>query len=161
MREKIYFSGGCFWGIEYHFQVLDGVVSTQVGYMGGTVENPTYEMVCSYSTGHAEVVMVEYDPKIVTEKELIKLFFEIHDPTQMNRQGPDMGDQYRSEIFYSRDHQKEIAQQLIQQLNEKGFVVATKLTQASNFYSAEEYHQRYYQKNGHTPYCHIRVSRFD
>lgn len=159
-KETAYFAGGCFWGVQYHFQNLSGVLSTRVGYMGGTTENPTYAEVCKHHTGHAETLEVVFDPEIVTFEELAKLFFEIHDPTEFNRQGPDIGDQYRSAIFYTEETQKEIAQKLIAQLQAKGLRVVTKLEAAKKFYVAEEYHQHYYEKNRHEPYCHVRVKRF-
>lgn len=160
MIEKAYFAGGCFWGVEYHFQNLTGVISTRVGFMGGDMESPSYEEVCEKGTGHAEAVEITYDPEQISYEFLAKLFFEIHDPTQLNRQGPDVGDQYRSEVFYTSDEQKQIVEKLIKILEEKGLKVATKLTPAGTFWKAEDYHQKYYQKNGHEPYCHIRVKRF-
>lgn len=160
-HQVAYFAGGCFWGVEYYFQNLPGVINTQVGYMGGAMENPTYEQVCAHITGHAETIRVDFDADQVSYENLTKLFFEIHDPTQVNRQGPDIGDQYRSEIFYTTDEQKQTAQKFINILIQKGFKVATKLTKAQKFYPAEDYHQKYYDKNGQQPYCHVRVSRFD
>lgn len=159
-QEKAYFAGGCFWGVEYYFQNLKGVISTQVGYMGGSTENPTYEDVCSRRTGHAEVIEVVFDNSKTSFEEIAKLFFEIHDQSQVNRQGPDMGDQYRSEIFYTSESQKSIAQNLIEILKKNGFEVATKLTEAEVFWRAEEYHQQYYTKNESQPYCHIRKVKF-
>ncbi len=158
--ERAIFAGGCFWGTEHYFKQAKGVVSTTVGYTGGSIKNPTYEQVCSHTTGHAEAVEVYFNPDETSFEELAKLFFEIHDPTQINRQGPDIGDQYRSEIFYVSLEQKEIAEKLIDILKKKGLKVATKLTQLSEFYPAENYHQDYYQKKGGSPYCHFRVKRF-
>ena len=158
--KKTYFAGGCFWGVEYYFQKLEGVISTTVGYMGGHTENPTYEDVCSHKTGHAETMEVVFDNSKVTYEELAKLFFEIHDPTQINRQGPDIGDQYRSAVFYTDGDQKKTAEKLIRKLIQKGFKVVTEVTKAGIFWPAENYHQEYYAKNGHQSYCHFRVKRF-
>ncbi len=158
--KKAYFAGGCFWGVEYYFQHLDGVVSTAVGYMGGETNHPTYEDVCYKKTGHAETLEVVFDESKVNYETLAKLFFEIHDPTQKNRQGPDIGDQYRSAVFYTDIEQKDTAEKLIKILQAKGFDVATELIPSTTFWKAEDYHQQYYEKNGHTPYCHIRVKRF-
>jgi len=158
--EKAYFAGGCFWGVEYYFQNAKGVVSTQAGYMGGHKPNPTYREVCSGSTGHAETLEVVYDPALTTFEKLARLFFETHDPTQSNRQGPDVGEQYRSTIFYVNDEQKKTAERLIRILKQKGYAVVTKLVKADTFWKAEEYHQRYYQKNGKEPYCHLYTKRF-
>ncbi|MBN1256877.1 MAG: bifunctional methionine sulfoxide reductase B/A protein [Planctomycetes bacterium] len=155
------FAGGCFWGVEYHFENLPGVKSVTSGYTGGTVEDPSYEQVCSGKTGHAEAVEIVFDPKIVSYRELAKLFFEIHDPVQVDRQGPDIGSQYRSELFYLDEEQKQIALSLIAELKEKGYAVATKVTKASEFYPAEQYHQDYYARTRKEPYCHIKVNRFD
>ncbi|MFR9524047.1 MAG: bifunctional methionine sulfoxide reductase B/A protein [Rikenellaceae bacterium] len=158
--ERAIFAGGCFWGVEHLMQQQDGVASVVSGYIGGEVENPTYEQVKAHTTGHAEAVEVLYDPSKVDYETLAKLFFEIHDPTQRDGQGPDIGDQYRSEIFYTSSEQKQVAQALIKTLRIKGYDVATKLTQATTFYPAEDYHQDYYQLKGTEPYCHFRVKRF-
>lgn len=158
--EKAYFAGGCFWGVEYFFRDVNGVVSTKVGYMGGTKPNPTYKEVCTGTTGHAETMEVTFDPSKTTYEALAKLFFEIHDPTQVNRQGPDIGFQYRSAIFYVNDAQKQTAEKLIQILKQKGLKVATQLAKADKFWPAEDYHQQYYQKNGKLPYCHAYTKRF-
>jgi peptide methionine sulfoxide reductase msrA/msrB len=160
-QEKAYFAGGCFWDVEYHFQKLDGVISTRVGFMGGTVENPGYYDVVRGDTGHAETAEIVYDPSKVSYEELAKLFFNIHDPTQINRQGPDIGYQYRSAIFYTNNDQKEIASKLIEQLKDQGYDVATQLQFAQEFYPAEDYHQQYYENKGSLPYCHIFTKRFD
>jgi len=154
------FAGGCFWGLEYHFKRAKGIKSTTVGYTGGNIKNPTYSQVCDDSTGHAEAIEIIYDPKQVTFKELVKLFFEIHDPTQVNRQGPDIGTQYRSEIFYLNENQKQIAREIVEILKEKGFKIATKITEAKEFWKAEDYHQDYYTKTGGNPYCHVYTKRF-
>lgn len=158
--EKIYFAGGCFWGVEYHFQNLPGIISTKVGYMGGNTDNPTYEQVCNLDTGHAETLEIIFDTSKTSFEDLAKLFFEIHDPTQVNRQGPDIGNQYRSEIFYTNETQKNIAQKLTNILKEKGYKVATKLTEAKTFWEAENYHQKYYFKKNEKPYCHIYTKKF-
>jgi peptide methionine sulfoxide reductase msrA/msrB len=154
------FASGCFWGTEYYFKKLKGVVSTEVGYIGGTIKNPAYREVCTGRTGHAEATRVIFNPAEVNFEELCKYFFETHDPTQVNRQGPDIGTQYRSEIFYLSSEQKEISEKLIAILEEKGLKIATKVTQASAFYSAEDYHQNYYNIKGGTPYCHRYIKRF-
>ncbi len=154
------FAGGCFWGVEHLMQQQAGVVSVESGYMGGHLANPSYQDVCSKQSGHAEVVQVRYDPSKVSYETLARLFFEIHDPTQVNGQGPDLGPQYRSEIFYEDDAQKAVAEKLMAQLRAKGYAIATKLSPAATFYPAEEYHQDYYQRKGTQPYCHARVKRF-
>lgn len=153
--EKAIFASGCFWGTQYQFNKKKGVISTIAGYTGGHKKNPTYKEVCSGKTGHAEAVEVTFDPKKISYKDLCKLYFETHDFTQVNRQGPDIGEQYRSEIFYLNETQKETAEKLIRILTEKGYKVATKLTPATKFWKGEEYHQDYYEKKGGTPYCHI------
>jgi peptide methionine sulfoxide reductase msrA/msrB len=160
-KEYAYFAGGCFWGVEYYFAKQKGVISTRVGYTGGKTQNPTYEQVCSKTTGHAEVLEVVFNPQETDFRTLCKLFFEIHDPTQLNRQGPDIGEQYRSEIFYVNEEQKAIAQELIDILMQKGYKVVTKLTPFEKFWVAEEYHQMYYEKTGKIPYCHKYTKRFD
>ena len=149
------FASGCFWGTQFYLQQAKGVLSTTVGFTGGHTANPTYEEVSSGTTGHAEAVKVIYDPTFISYEDLAKLFFETHDFTQVNRQGPDIGEQYRSEIFYGDEAQKQTAEKLIGILNEKGFKVATRITPAGEFWKAEDYHQNYYQKNGHRPYCHV------
>lgn len=155
------FAGGCFWGVEYFLQQSDGVTSVTSGYIGGKTENPTYKEVCSHKTGHAEAVEVIYDPAKNSFETLAKLFFEIHDPTQVDRQGPDKGDQYRSEIFYLDDNQKATAETLIGRLTARGLKIATKVTKAGTFWPAEDYHQDYYEHKGSQPYCHGYVKRFD
>lgn len=158
--EVAIFAGGCFWGVEHLMQQQPGILSIEVGYIGGSTENPTYREVCSHTTGHAEAVRIVFDPKKVSYTTLAKLFFEIHDPTQSDGQGPDLGDQYRSEIFYTTSRQKEIAEELIGQLQGKGFQVVTRVTPATVFWKAEEYHQNYYNKTGKAPYCHRYTPRF-
>ena len=152
--EKAIFAGGCFWGVEYYFQKAKGVISTDVGYIGGHKDNPTYKEVCSGTTGHVEAMEVTFDVTKTTYEDLAKLFFEIHDFTQTNGQGPDIGEQYLSEIFYLDENQKQIAEKLIKILTDKGYKVATTLRKATTYWKAEDYHQEYYQKNGHEPYCH-------
>ena len=159
--QKAVFAGGCFWGVEYHFQKVDGVKTVKSGYTGGDKENPTYKEVSSGRTGHAEAVEVEYDPSVVSYEKLAKLFFEIHDPTQLNRQGPDMGSQYRSAVFYTNDEQKKVTEKLIAELKANDYDVVTQLEPASEFYPAEDYHQDYYEKTGKQPYCHVYQKRFN
>jgi peptide methionine sulfoxide reductase msrA/msrB len=154
------FAGGCFWGVEYYLQKSPGVISVTSGYIGGKVKNPTYKEVCTGKTGHAEAVKVVYDPQKTSYETLLKLFLEIHDPTQVDRQGPDIGNQYRSEIFYMNEDQKNIASKYINILKDKGLKVATAVTRATEFYPAETYHQDYYFNNGKLPYCHSYTKRF-
>jgi peptide methionine sulfoxide reductase msrA/msrB len=157
---KAVFASGCFWGTQYYLGRIDGVIGTTVGYCGGEVENPTYEEVCAGNTGHLEAVEVKYDPNEVSYEKLTKMFFETHDPTQVGGQGPDIGSQYQSVIFYGNEGEKEIAQKLIDILNNKGMKIATELKPASKFWPAEDYHQNYYAKNGQSPYCHIYKKLF-
>jgi peptide methionine sulfoxide reductase msrA/msrB len=158
--ETAIFASGCFWGTEYYFQKAEGVISTTVGYIGGQKENPTYEQVCTGRTGHAEAIEVIFDPAITSYENMVKLFFETHDPGQLNRQGPDIGHQYRSGIFYLNDEQKSIAERLAATLQEKGHKVVTEITKATQFYKAENYHQKYYSKGGGSPYCHRYIKKF-
>lgn len=159
-RDTVYFASGCFWGTEYMFQGQPGVISTRVGYIGGQKEKPTYEEVCTGRTGHAEAIELVYDPTKTNFRQLAKHFFETHDPTQIDRQGPDIGDQYRTEIFYTKPEQKEIAQELTEILLRKGQSVVTQLTPAGKFWNAEEYHQNYYLRKKSKPYCHFHESKF-
>lgn len=154
------FAAGCFWGVEHHLKLAKGVVSTEVGYTGGKTTNPSYKEVCYNNTGHAEAVRVVFNPALTDFETLAKLFFEIHDPGQLNRQGPDVGDQYRSEVFYFNEDQKQITLRLIDTLKAKGYSVVTKVSPATDFYPAEEYHQDYYEKTGSNPYCHIYKKKF-
>lgn len=158
--QRAYFAGGCFWGVEHLFKDVKGVISTDVGYMGGHTSNPTYNEVCRGTTGHAETMEVVFDPTMTNFETLAKLFFEIHDPTQVDRQGPDIGDQYRSVVFYTNEEQKKTAEKLVKILEDKGLNVATEITEANDFWLAENYHQDYYQKTGKRPYCHVYKKRF-
>jgi peptide-methionine (S)-S-oxide reductase len=146
-----FFAGGCFWGIEAGFQRLPGVLTTRVGYMGGHTEKPTYQDVCSDTTGHAETVAIEYDEAVISYRRLLGVFFSLHNPTEINRQGPDIGSQYRSVIFYTTQEQKEEAEHCIRGMNESGRYaapIATEVVPASTFWPAEEYHQSYFLKMG-------------
>ena len=154
--ETATFGAGCFWGVEYVFERVPGVLVTEVGYAGGHTENPTYRDVCSARTGHAEVLKVEFDPALVSYDQLLEVFWAMHDPTQVNRQGPDVGDQYRSLILTHSDEQQRAAEASRQKAQERfSRPIATQIESAGPFYAAEEYHQRYYDKNGHEPYCHV------
>ena len=154
------FSSGCFWGTEFYFQKAEGVKSTIVGYTGGSKENPTYQQVSSGLTGHAEAIEVVFDPTKTSYENMVKLFYETHDQSQKDGQGPDIGTQYRSGIFYLNEEQKAIAERLTEELKAKGYKVATEITKASPFYKAENYHQDYYGKNGQNPYCHRYIKKF-
>lgn len=158
--KRAIFAGGCFWGVEYFFQKFKGVLRVTSGFTGGTVEKPTYKMVCKGDSGHAEAVEVLFDSKATDYEALTKLFFEIHDPTQLNRQGPDEGEQYRSAIFYVDDDQKKVAEKLMEQLKQKGLTVATKLVPAATFWPAEDYHQNHFRGLNEEPTCHVRTKRF-
>ncbi|AUS09417.1 peptide-methionine (S)-S-oxide reductase [Laceyella sacchari] len=151
------FGAGCFWGVEETFRKLPGVLNTAVGYMGGTKENPTYEEVCTDKTGHAEVVQVEFDPEQITYADLLDVFWNNHNPTTLNRQGPDVGTQYRSVIFYHDETQKKLAEASKQELDRSGRFknpIVTQVEPATTFWRAEEYHQRYLQKRG-VDSCHL------
>jgi len=158
--EKAIFASGCFWGTEYYFQKAPGVLSTTVGYIGGNKKSPSYRQVGSGRTGHKEAVEIIYDPSKTTYETLAKLYFETHDFTQTNGQGPDIGEQYLSYIFFTSKDQKETAEKLIDILKDKGYKVATFLAEASDFWKAEDYHQDYYKNNGKTPYCHFYTKIF-
>ncbi len=158
--KKAYFAGGCFWGVEYYFNKENGVLDALSGFMGGHTLNPTYQDICYKDTGHLEVVEVSYNPDVISYENLTKLFFEIHDPTQTNGQGPDIGSQYLSAVFVCNDEEKEMVESLIKELEKKGLHVATKILEKQEFYMAEDYHQYYYQKTGKTPYCHSYTKRF-
>ena len=154
------FAGGCFWGVEYYMQKAPGVILVSSGYIGGTKAYPTYKDVCSGKTAYVEAVEVVYDQGKTDFEKLAKLFLEIHDPTQVNRQGPDVGTQYRSAIFYLNDKQKQTAEKLIKILKAKGLKIATKIEPVKRFWSAEDYHQDYYKRKKKLPYCHAYKKRF-
>ena len=150
-NKKAVFAAGCFWGVESTFQQLDGVNSTTVGYTGGKVKNPSYELVCTGLTGHAEAVEVDYNPSVISFSELVDIFFKLHDPTTMNRQGPDIGTQYRSAAYFSDNEEKDIIESKINDLNESGEYTSSVVTEVEpieSFYDAEDYHQDYYKKRG-------------
>ena len=155
-----YFAGGCFWGVEHYMQQLDGVVSVESGYMGGHVDAPTYEDVLSHESGHLEAVRVRFDPARIDYEQIAKRFFVIHDPTQADGQGPDIGAQYLSAVFYVDEAQKQATEQLIDKLEARDYDVVTKVLPVAKFWPAEDYHQDYYAKTGKTPYCHARIKRF-
>jgi len=157
---KAYFAGGCFWGVEYYLEKLDGVKEVISGFMGGHVKNPSYYEVVRSSTGHLEAVEVIYDPSKISYKQIAKTFFEIHDPTQTDGQGPDIGEQYLSAVFVNNDNEKNTIRELIGKLQSNGYRVATKVLDAQEFYAAEEDHQNYYNKKGTKPYCHGYTKRF-
>jgi peptide methionine sulfoxide reductase msrA/msrB len=164
--KEAYFAGGCFWGVEHLLQALPGVLSVTSGYMGGTVERPSYRAVTTGRTHHAETVRVAYDPARVGYETLAKLFFEIHDPTQVGRQGPDVGNQYRSAVFVSDAEERAVVERLVETLKKRGLAVATEVVDADHkgpggFWEAEPYHQDYYERSGKQPYCHSRVRRFE
>jgi methionine-S-sulfoxide reductase len=153
--EKALFAAGCFWGVQNYFDQVPGVLITTVGYTGGHTQNPTYEQVVTHATGHAEATLVEFDTEKVSYETLVKQFFRMHDPTQLNRQGPDVGDNYRSAIFYFDDSQKQIAKNIKNELAAAyDKPIVTEITKAGEFYEAEEYHQKYAQKTG-TGMCHV------
>lgn len=155
------FAGGCFWGIEHAFASVDGVLDVLSGYTGGTTLNPNYEQVCSGKTGHAEAVCIVFDPQKTSYEALAHLFFELHDPTELNRQGPDIGTQYRSAIFYLNKEQHELADKLIALLRNNGYAVQTQVQPVAPFYPAETYHQDYFAKHPERTNCHIPVKRFE
>lgn len=158
--KKAYFAGGCFWGVEYHLESIKGVKAVSSGFMGGTVKKPSYYEVVRKNTGHLETVEVLYDASKVSYETLAKAFFEIHDPTQTDGQGPDIGSQYLSAIFVENDKERKTIEKLIKILEAKGLKIATKILDKSAFYKAEDYHQDYYEKKGSKPYCHVYRKRF-
>ncbi len=154
-------AGGCFWCLEAVYDELRGVQRVASGYMGGETENPTYQQVCTGTTGHAEVVRLEYDPEVVSYRDLLEIFFTIHDPTTLNRQGADVGTQYRSAIFYHDEAQREQAEAIVAELEREGAFkdpIVTEVTEADVFYPAEDYHQDYYENNPYQPYCMVVVA---
>ncbi|HSZ73086.1 MAG TPA: peptide-methionine (S)-S-oxide reductase MsrA [Cytophagaceae bacterium] len=160
LTETVYFGNGCFWCTEAVFKEIKGVVSVESGYAGGTVKNPSYREVCTGNTGHAEVIRVIYAPAEVSFEDLLEVFFFTHDPTTLNRQGNDVGTQYRSVIFYTIPKQKEMAEKYIAKLTAaRAFPnpIVTKVEPYSNYYAAEDYHQDYYELNGHQPYCQVMI----
>jgi len=167
VTETAIFAAGCFWGVEAEFRRADGVIGTRVGYTGGHKEHPTYRQVCGHRTGHAEAVEVTFDPDQISYEALLGRFWATHDPTQKNRQGPDLGSQYRSAIFYHDDEQKMIAEEAIRDLNAQKIwdnPIVTEVTKFDKFYVAEDYHQEYFARNTYQPYCQVvvapKVSKF-
>lgn len=156
-----YFAGGCFWGVEHFLEQIPGVYQVESGYMGGKKDAPSYEDVSSGLTGHAETVRVRFDPNKTSYEAVAKRFFEIHDPTEIDRQGPDVGTQYRSAVFVTGAQQREVVEKLIARLKANGYAVATTVHEAGSFFLAEDYHQDYYERTHKTPYCHAPVPRFD
>ena len=159
--ETVVLGGGCFWCLEAVYERMQGVLSVESGYMGGRTPNPTYHDVCSGATGHAEVVKVTFDPAVTSYREILKVFFTIHDPTTPNRQGNDVGTQYRSVVFYGSDEQKRSAAEIIQEINTAGIwddPIVTEIAPASTFYRAEDYHQEYFRNNSRQPYCTVVVA---
>ncbi len=160
MSQTAIFAAGCFWGVQAYFDEVPGVLATTVGYTGGHTPNPTYEDVCTHTTGHAEATQIEFDPSKISYRDMVRQFFRMHDPTQMNRQGPDVGDNYRSAIFYVDDAQKKAAEE-VKTMVQKDFdkPIVTEITKLGEFYVAEEYHQKFFQKTGigacHIPYAPI------
>jgi methionine-S-sulfoxide reductase len=154
--ETTIFGAGCFWGVEWVFRQVPGVLDAVSGYSGGVTPDPTYREVCGHTTGHAEVVQVTFDPEVVTFEQLLEVFWAMHDPTQVNRQGPDVGDQYRSAIYATTPEQLAVAERSKAAAQERfDRPIATEIREAPTFYPAEDYHQRYYESNGHEPYCHV------
>ena len=160
ITETAYYACGCFWGTQYHMERVPGVIATTSGYMGGELIMPTYSDVCSKKSGHLETVQVLFDPQTVSYETLLRLFFEIHDFTQQDGQGPDIGPQYLSAIFYTSPEQKQMAEHYVDLLKSKGYEVVTQIRPAEHFWAGESYHQHYYDKNGSSPYCHIRRKIF-
>ncbi|HQO09281.1 MAG TPA: bifunctional methionine sulfoxide reductase B/A protein [Clostridiales bacterium] len=158
--KRAYFAGGCFWGVEYYMEKLNGVLEVYSGYMGGHIKNPTYKQVCTGTTGHFEAVEVLYDDRKIDFETIAREFFEIHDPTQADGQGPDIGQQYESVVFYNNETEKNITEKLIGMLESKGYETVTQVLKVSEFWKAEDYHQDYYEHKGTTPYCHGKIKRF-
>ena len=159
-REVVTLGGGCFWCVEAIFEELRGVKKVESGYSGGSVANPSYEQVCTGKTGHAEVVQITFEPKTISLKQLLEVFFTVHDPTTLNRQGADVGTQYRSVIFYRDEQQKTMAEETIKEIQAAGIwkaPVVTELSPFKAFYRAENYHQKYFELNGQQPYCRVVI----
>jgi len=155
-NETAIFGAGCFWGVEWVFRQVPGVIDAVSGYAGGSTPDPTYREVCSHTTGHAEVVRVTFDPDVVSFEQLLEVFWAMHDPTQVDRQGPDVGDQYRSVIFAENEEQRKIAEASKERAQASyPRPIATKIEPRATFYPGEDYHQRYYDRSGHEPYCHV------
>ncbi len=154
------FAAGCFWGVQYQFEKEPGVIQTIVGYSGGEEQNPNYTEVKAHQTHHVEAIIIEFDPDIISYTRLCQIFFEIHDPSQTDGIGPDIGPQYRSEIFYLSQAQKTEAEDVVADLQGRGYEVNTVLRPACDFWVGEDYHQHYYDKTGGEPYCHLRVKKF-
>jgi peptide-methionine (S)-S-oxide reductase len=160
-REVATLAGGCFWCLEPIFEQLRGVETVVVGYAGGTVPNPSYEAVCTGATGHAEAVQIEYDPEVITFRDLLDVFFTVHDPTTLNRQGADVGTQYRSAVFYHDEAQRQVVQEAIRDLEAAGVwddPIVTEVAPLDAFYRAEEYHQGYFRKNPYQGYCRVVIA---
>jgi len=157
---KAWLAGGCFWGVEYHLRRIPGVLDVVSGFMGGTLERPTYRQVCTQHTGHIETVEVTFDPKSTNFETIARRFFEIHDPTQLDRQGPDIGLQYRSVVFFADEAQRTTAEALIAKLIHNGYDVVTELVPAATFWPAGDEHQVYYDRHRKEPSCHFPVPRF-
>ncbi len=161
MSEKITIGGGCFWCVEAVYLEMMGINSVVSGYMGGQIDNPTYEQICTGRTGHAEVIELDFDPDVVSLEQILSVFFTVHDPTTLNRQGNDVGTQYRSAIFYHSEEQKAVAEKVMQEVAAEGLYpnpLVTELTPAVTFYPAEQYHQDYYSRNQYQPYCMVVIS---
>jgi peptide-methionine (S)-S-oxide reductase len=160
-KEIATLGGGCFWCLEAVYEQLQGVEKVESGYSGGAVENPSYELVCTGTTGHAEVVQITFDPEVITFKELLQVFFTIHDPTTLNRQGADVGTQYRSAIFYHGDGQRAVAEEVIREIEAAGIwdgPIVTEVTPFEVFYKAEDYHQEYFRRNPGQSYCRVVIA---
>lgn len=160
-REQATLGGGCFWCLEAVFELAEGVEQVKSGYAGGDAPNPTYKAVCAGTTGHAEVVQVTFDPQVISYRDLLEIFFTVHDPTQLNRQGNDVGTQYRSAVFHHTEEQAQTARSVIEEMDAEGVwdaPIVTELTALDVFYPAEDYHDAYFQRNGNQPYCQFVVA---
>jgi len=156
MKQTAIFAAGCFWGVQFYFDEVPGVIETEAGYTGGHTDKPTYEQVCSHTSGHAEAVKIDFDPDSVSYETLLRQFFRMHDPTTLNRQGPDVGDQYRSAVFYTDEQQKNAAQKIIEELNGSEFngKIVTSLEKSGKWWPAEAFHQKFTARTGHGM-CHV------